>query len=212
MTLCGALLFGFSLSVCCDIVTRLLGSPWLWLQEVTSTLFIYAIFLGAAVATRRNDHLYLTAFAEALQGSARAAAARTIRGIVRRVAMALICAASHPLADRGTVPLRDLAGETFVDFPVGWGTRAIVDRAFAAAGIDRQVSFEVADYATAAALVGNGLGVAFVPASAARELDGVARLAVDPPLDWRILVATSATRRASAAARAFLGELLSPRD
>jgi hypothetical protein len=39
----------------------------------------------------------------------------------------------------------------------------------------------------------------------------VARVAVDPPLDWRILVATSATRRASAAARAFLGELLSPR-
>src|SRR6516165_9685709 len=79
MTLCGALLFGFSLSVCCDIVTRLLGSPWLWLQEVTSTLFIYAIFLGAAVATRRNDHLYLTAFAEALQGSARVAAELTIR-------------------------------------------------------------------------------------------------------------------------------------
>jgi MFS family permease len=34
-------------------------------------------------------------------------------------------------------------------------------------------------------------------------------VAVDPPLDWRILVATSATRRASAAARAFLAELLS---
>lgn len=90
MTLCGALLFGFSLSVCCDIVTRLLGSPWLWLQEVTSTLFIYAIFLGAAVATRRNDHLYLTAFAEALQGSARVAAELTIRGIVLCVAIALI--------------------------------------------------------------------------------------------------------------------------
>ena len=46
----------------------------------------------------------------------------------------------------------------------------------------------------------------------ARELDGVARVAVDPPLDWRILVATSATRRSSATARAFLGELLSPRS
>jgi DNA-binding transcriptional LysR family regulator len=124
--------------------------------------------------------------------------------------MALICAPNHPLAGRGTVPLGELAGETFVDFPVGWGTRAIVDRAFAAAGIDRVVSFEVADYATAAGLVGNRLGVAFVPASAARELGKVvAQLAVDPALDWRILVATSATRRASAAARAFLAELLS---
>lgn len=90
MILCGALLFGFSLSVCCDIVTRLLGSPWLWLQEVTSTLFIYAIFLGAAVATRRNDHLYLTAFAEALHGRARVAAELIIRGIVLGVAVVLI--------------------------------------------------------------------------------------------------------------------------
>src|SRR4051812_36521815 len=61
MILCGALCFGFSMSVSADIVTRTIGHPWLWLQEVTSTLFVYAIFVGAAVATRRNDHLYLTA-------------------------------------------------------------------------------------------------------------------------------------------------------
>jgi len=49
----------------------------------------------------------------------------------------------------GTLDLA-LGGETFIDFPVGWGTRAIVDRAFAAAGIDRQVTFEVAYYTTGA--------------------------------------------------------------
>jgi len=47
MIICGILCFGFSLSVMCDIVTRTIGHPWLWLQEVTSTLFIYAIFVGA---------------------------------------------------------------------------------------------------------------------------------------------------------------------
>jgi DNA-binding transcriptional LysR family regulator len=120
----------------------------------------------------------------------------------------LICAAKHPLAGREAVPLAALAGETFVDFPVGWGTRAIVDRAFAAAGLERQVAFEVADYRTAAGLVGNGLGVAFVPASVAPGLDGVARVTVSPALDWRILVATSSTRRPSAAARALIAELL----
>jgi DNA-binding transcriptional LysR family regulator len=73
------------------------------------------------------------------------------------------------------------------------------------------VSFEIADYRTAAGLVGNGLGVAFVPASAARGLDGVARMPVFPALDWRILVATSSSRRLSAAARAFLTELLTGR-
>ena len=125
--------------------------------------------------------------------------------------LALICAAKHPLASVESVPLETLAEEAFIDFPVGWGTRAVVDRAFAAAGIDRQVSFEVADYAAAAGLVGNGLGVAFVPTSTAASLDGVARVRVDAALDWRILVATAATRRASAAARAFLAELLAGR-
>ena len=127
--------------------------------------------------------------------------------------LALICAAKHPLASKASVPLETLAEEAFIDFPVGWGTRAVVDRAFAAAGIDRQVSFEVADYATAAGLVGNGLGVAFVPTSAAASPGqaGIARVRVDAPLDWRILVATAATRRASAAARAFLAELLAGR-
>ena len=56
MIVCGVLCFGFSLSVTADIVTRTIGRPWLWLQEVTSTLFIYAISLGTTVATRRNDH------------------------------------------------------------------------------------------------------------------------------------------------------------
>src|ERR1700719_554571 len=71
MMLCGLLCFGFSLSVMSDIVTRTIGHPWLWLQEVTSTLFIYAIFIGAAVATRRNDHLYLTAISDSLHGTPR---------------------------------------------------------------------------------------------------------------------------------------------
>src|SRR6478752_8515524 len=71
MMLCGITLAGFCTSVICDIVTRTVGSPWLWLQEVTSTFFIYGIFIGAAVATRRNDHLYLTAVAEALHGTPR---------------------------------------------------------------------------------------------------------------------------------------------
>jgi TRAP-type C4-dicarboxylate transport system permease small subunit len=90
MMLCGALCFGFSMSVTADIVTRTIGHPWLWLQEVTSTLFIYAIFVGAAVATRRNDHLYLTAIAEAMHGRARLIVEIVIRLVVLGVALCLI--------------------------------------------------------------------------------------------------------------------------
>ena len=90
MMLCGILCFGFSMSVTADIVTRTIGHPWLWLQEVTSTLFIYAIFIGAAVATRRNDHLYLTAIAEAMHGTPRLIVEIVLRIVVLCVAACLI--------------------------------------------------------------------------------------------------------------------------
>src|SRR5712692_9345908 len=90
MMLCGLLCFGFSLSVMFDILTRTIGHPWLWLQEVTSTLFIYAIFVGTAVATRRNDHLYLTAVSEAMHGTPRLIVEIVIRLVVLGVAFGLI--------------------------------------------------------------------------------------------------------------------------
>src|SRR5476649_433242 len=90
MIMCGALCFSFSLSVTFDIFTRTIGHPWLWLQEVTSTLFIYAIFVGAAVATRRNDHLYLTAISDALHGTPRLIVEIVIRVVVLGVALCLI--------------------------------------------------------------------------------------------------------------------------
>ena len=71
MILCGVCLVGFSTSVFLDVFTREIGRPWLWLQEVTSTFFTYGIFVGTAVATRRNDHLYLTAMTEAMSGRTR---------------------------------------------------------------------------------------------------------------------------------------------
>jgi TRAP-type C4-dicarboxylate transport system permease small subunit len=90
MMLSGLTLFGFSVSVSLDILTRTLGHPWLWLQEVTSTLFIYGIFIGAAVATRRNDHLYLTAVADALHGTPRLIVETVIRTAVLLVAGCLV--------------------------------------------------------------------------------------------------------------------------
>jgi TRAP-type C4-dicarboxylate transport system permease small subunit len=90
MMLCGLLLFGFCSTVILDIVTREIGRPWLWLQEVTSTFFIYAIFTGTAVATRRNDHLYLTAVADTLSGTARTIVEIATRLAVLAVALCFI--------------------------------------------------------------------------------------------------------------------------
>jgi TRAP-type C4-dicarboxylate transport system permease small subunit len=90
MGLCGILLFAFCSTVIFDIVTRTIGHPWLWLQEVTSTFFIYAIFFGTAAATRRNDHLYLTAIAEGLHGRFRTAVEIFTRLVVLGVALSFI--------------------------------------------------------------------------------------------------------------------------
>jgi TRAP-type C4-dicarboxylate transport system permease small subunit len=90
MMLSGLLCFGFSMSVTADIVTRTIGHPWLWLQEVTSAQFIYAIFIGAATATRRNDHLYLAAISESMQGKPRVIVEILTRLVVLAVSFCLI--------------------------------------------------------------------------------------------------------------------------
>ena len=119
--------------------------------------------------------------------------------------MVLVCRSDHPLADRSEVPLASLADEPFIDFPVGYGNRAVVDQAFAAEGLDRHVRLEVADLTSAAGFVRNGLGLAFLPAFVAPADPDLRLLSVaDHTLTWRLAVATSRTRRESAAVRAML--------
>ncbi len=87
---CGICLAAFSTSVFCDVVTREIGHPWLWLQEVTSAFFTYGIFCGTAVATRRNDHLYLTAMTEAMSGRTRVFFEVFNRAVVTVVGLAMV--------------------------------------------------------------------------------------------------------------------------
>jgi DNA-binding transcriptional LysR family regulator len=122
--------------------------------------------------------------------------------------LVLIAAPGHPLAGQRGVTLAQLAEEDFVDFPPGWGNRTVADRAFAAAGLDRRVPFEVTEFISAAGLVRNGLAIAFIPQSAT-DLTGLTVIGLDgPALTWRISVATPTARRLSAAARAFVAELV----
>lgn len=67
----GLLLAAFTTTVLLDVVTRTIGRPWLWLQEATLAAFIWGVFIGAAVAVRRNQHFYLTAVATSMTGRSR---------------------------------------------------------------------------------------------------------------------------------------------
>ena len=90
MVLCGVAISGFTVSVICDVVTRSIGRPWLWLQEVTITFFIYGVFIGAGAATRRNDHLYLAALAESMSGRKRLACETFNRLVILAVALSMV--------------------------------------------------------------------------------------------------------------------------
>ena len=90
MLLCGVCLTGFSLSTLIDVVTREIGHPLLSLQEVTSAFFIYGIFIGSAVATRRNDHLFLSAITEQMHGTVRRVVEVFNRLVVLCVGLAMV--------------------------------------------------------------------------------------------------------------------------
>ncbi|MBB2940549.1 DNA-binding transcriptional LysR family regulator [Actinoplanes lutulentus] len=120
-----------------------------------------------------------------------------------------VCPRRHRLADATSVSLEDLADETFVDFPPGWGNRTMTDRAFAGIGIVRNVPFEAADQETAVGLVRNGLGVTLAPRAGNEDDEALSVIDIaDESLRLPIAVATASDRQPSAATTALLAAIL----
>ena len=84
----------------------------------------------------------------------------------------------HRWAGRERVDLAELAGEPFVDFRAGTAARAQSDRAFAAAGLTREVAFETDATEFLAGFVRHGLAVGLLPGGFARRLPGLCPLPV----------------------------------
>ncbi|MEU3826045.1 LysR family transcriptional regulator [Streptomyces sp. NPDC029080] len=92
--------------------------------------------------------------------------------------------AGHRLAGASRVTLREIAGETFVDFVAGTPARAQSDQAFAAAGLARDVAYEAGVVELITRLVGRGLGIALLPSAFIRPLAaGDPGLALVPVVD-----------------------------
>lgn len=134
-----------------------------------------------------------------------------VRGLaLARGELVAVVAPGHPLADppaeAAGVDLRRLSEEVFVDFPAGTAARAQSDEAFAAAGVSREVAFEITNADLMARLVRLGLGVAMMPAAFAPELPGVHVVELrDPPTRVEHLIWSRG--RPSPAAAAFLDVL-----
>lgn len=113
--------------------------------------------------------------------------------------------AGHPLAERKSVTITELAGLDFVDSPVGYGNRTVADRAFAAASVPRRVAVEITDVATGVDYVRNGLGVALLPRFVLQTVKDIALLTVhDADLNWPLSLAVPSGHRPSTAARAMI--------
>jgi len=123
-----------------------------------------------------------------------------------RVPQVLAVPAAHPLARRRSVAVADLADEDFVDFPLGYASRAVADQVFAAARIERRIAVEVSGMENAADFVRHGVGVAIVPPFAVHGDEAVRTLRVkDQPLEWSLHLATTRKRKPTAAVRALAG-------
>jgi DNA-binding transcriptional LysR family regulator len=151
--------------------------------------------LVAAVADRHLDLAFV-----AVAGTAAAPVRITP---LATAPMDLVVRADHPLAPGGPVDLAALDGLDFIDSPTGYGNRTIVDQAFAAAGVDRRVTVEVADIGTAAAYVRHGLGVALLPRAEVEPAPDLVLRPVAGDLLWPLSLATPRDRRLSAAAAAL---------
>ncbi len=90
MALCGISIGGFTLSVFCDVVTREIGAPWLWLQLVTTGFFAWGVFIGMAVATRRLDHLNLVEITKGMRGGKRSFMEIFNRLVILTVGLAML--------------------------------------------------------------------------------------------------------------------------
>jgi TRAP-type C4-dicarboxylate transport system permease small subunit len=71
LALCGAMLAGFTAAELADVLFRLLLRPWLSAQEWSIAFFVWGVFIGSALAVRRNDHVRISAIAESFAGSRR---------------------------------------------------------------------------------------------------------------------------------------------
>ncbi len=169
---------------------------------------------GVDIQLRQAGSATLTAWVRegSLELAFTALPASALEGLDRRVlfgeAMQVACHPGHRLVERRAVSVAALRDEPFVEFEPAWGVRIAVDRAFAAAGVERRIAFEVNDAPTLGQLVAHGLGVAIVPPS---TLGGVRGLRFIPLRGqaprWEVAVVTAPARALSPAARALLGML-----
>lgn len=74
---CAAVLLSvaMSIAVTLGVITRLIGAPLAWTNEVARYVFVWVVMMGAVVAVKRNGHIiidvFINLFSEKVQGTLR---------------------------------------------------------------------------------------------------------------------------------------------
>lgn len=110
------------------------------------------------------------------------------------------------LARQKTISLADLAKERFVDAPVGFGNRDILDGALNGLGVSRDVAIEATETAAIPVFVAAGLGVALLPELLIPPGTDAVVVSLAERIDWEFSVVTRTSP--SEAARALVERLI----
>lgn len=122
--------------------------------------------------------------------------------------LALVCAPSHPLAQRSQVTLSDLSGMSFVAFEPHFPTRRVIDLELANLGVTVNVVLELDNIETLKQAIEVNTGVSILPRSAVQpelERGTLALVALtEPDLDRSLGILVRRGRTLTPTIKAFL--------
>lgn len=160
--------------------------------------------LHGPTSTEKANHVRDGRLDLALVGLAPPAPPGVVFAPLKSEPMQLACHRDHPLARHDAIALGDLCKETFVDGPPGSGSRRTTDAAFAAAGLERSVAYEINDTSGMVDLVSAGLATAILPSGVGADRDEIRFVPIrrGAPV-FHVSLAMPGNRPLGAAARAL---------
>nr|WP_324613110.1 LysR family transcriptional regulator [Streptomyces sp. SBT349] len=109
---------------------------------------------------------------------------------------ALIVSEEHPLADRASVDIAELAGESWITRADAHPVADVLARSCHAAGFRPSIAFHAHDYQEAQAMVSIGLGIALAPRLALTNLrSGIRVITLEPEAPTRRILLARLTER-----------------
>jgi DNA-binding transcriptional LysR family regulator len=133
------------------------------------------------------------------------------RGLASRVLehdkLVAIVSATHALGGRKRVDLERLSQESFVDFPAGTPGRIQSDRAFAAAGLGREVAFEAMSIDLMLDLVRQDMAITLLPSAVVPATDARLRILEVPGGPTRTVHLVWSAFNPGPAATAFIASI-----